>query len=82
MSLNLWILIILGVLTIPFSVNSAFGHGLGGDMAPPISFGGMNVTVGTILDPSDITVGEVSSANMQIRFFDTITNKNLDKMVL
>jgi hypothetical protein len=40
----------------------------------------MNVTVMTQLDPADITVGEVSSANMQVRFFDTITDKNLDKV--
>ena len=49
-------------------------------MAPPISFGGMNVTVSTQLNPADITVGEVTSANMQIRFFDTLTDKNLDKV--
>jgi hypothetical protein len=32
------------------------------------------------LDPSDITVGELDSTNMQIRFFDTLTDKNLDKV--
>ncbi len=80
MSLNLWLLIILGVLAVPLSINSVYGHGLGGDMAPPISFGDMDVTVSTMLDPADITVGEVSSANMQVRFFDTKTDKNLDKV--
>ena len=38
----------------------------------------MEVTVRTQLTPSDITVGECYSANMQIRFFDTLTDLNLD----
>ena len=71
---------LIGIFTISTLVPNAFGHGLGGDMAPPISFGGMSVTVSTQLDPADITVGEVTSANMKIRFFDTITDKNLDKV--
>ena len=32
-------------------VPQAFGHGLGGDQAPPISFGGMEVTVRTDPEP-------------------------------
>ena len=40
----------------------------------------MEVTVRTQLSPSDITVGELDSANMQIRFFDTLTDTNLDKV--
>ena len=55
-----------------------FAHGLGGDQAPPISFGDMDVTVFTQISPSDITVGEVYKANMGIRFFDLLTDKNLD----
>ncbi len=71
---------IIGVFTIPTILPDAFGHGLGGDQAPPLSFGDMEVTVSTQLDPSDITVGEVSSANMQVRFFDTLTDTNLDQV--
>ncbi len=59
---------------------SAFGHGLGGDVAPPVSFGGMEVTVRTDLDPSDITVGELETANMKIRFYDTLTNQTLQQV--
>ncbi len=47
---------------------------------PALSFGDMEVTVRTQLDPSDITVGDIDSANMQIRFFDTLTDTNLDKV--
>ena len=75
-----FLIIIIGIFTIPVILPNVFAHGLGGDQAPPISFGGMEVTVRTQLSPSDITVGEVNSANMQVRFFDTLTDKNLDKV--
>ena len=71
---------IVGIFTIPAVLPDAFGHGLGGDQAEPLSFGGMEVTVRTQMDPSDITVGDVDSANMQVRFFDTLTDQNLDKV--
>jgi len=71
---------IVGVFTVPVILPNVFAHGLGGDQAKPISFGDMEVTVRTQLSPSDITVGEVNSANMQVRFFDTLTDKNLDKV--
>ena len=74
------LIIVVGIFTIPAIIPDAFAHGLGGDQAPPISFGDMEVTVRTQLDPSDITVGDIDSANMQIRFFDTLTDKNLDKV--
>jgi len=68
---------LLGLASIPFAAD-AFGHGLGADQAPPISFEGMDVTVRTELTPYDITVGEIDDANMQIRFFDTLTNTTLN----
>jgi hypothetical protein len=71
---------IIGIFTVSAILPDAFGHGLGGDQAPPISFGDMEVTVRTQLTPSDITVGNVDSANMQVRFFDTLTDLNLDKV--
>ena len=73
-------IIVMGVSTIPIILPDAFAHGLGGDQAEPLTFGDMEVTVRTQIDPSDITVGDVDSANMQIRFFDTLTDKNLDKV--
>ena len=71
---------IIGIFSIVTVLPDAFGHGLGGDQAPPISFGDMEVTVRTQLSPSDITVGDIDSANMQVRFFDTLTDTNLDKV--
>ncbi len=61
-------------------MGTAFGHGLGMDMAPPVSFEGMQVTVLTSLDPRDITVGKVDSANIGVRFYDTLTDKNLNSV--
>ncbi|MCH6586362.1 MAG: peptidase [Thaumarchaeota archaeon] len=69
---------IIGIFTIPVIIPDVFGDG--GAQAPAISFGDMEITVSTQLTPSDITVGEVDSANMQVRFFDTITNENLEKV--
>ncbi len=70
----------IGIFTVSAILPDVFGHGLGGDQAPPISFGDMEVTVRTQLSPFDLTVDEITSANMQIRFFDTLTNQNLDKV--
>ncbi|MCH6585752.1 MAG: peptidase, partial [Thaumarchaeota archaeon] len=58
-----FLLILIGIFSTPLVVDNVFGHGLGGDQAPPISFGGSQVTVSTQLDPSDITVGEIDDAN-------------------
>jgi hypothetical protein len=71
---------IIGIFSIATILPDAFGHGLGGDQAEPLSFGDSEVTVSTQLSPSDITVGDVDSANMQIRFFDVLTDENLEKV--
>ena len=71
---------LIAITAIPLLVDNVFAHGLGGDVAPPLSFGGMEVTVFTQLDPSDITVGQIDSANLSVRFYDTLTDVNLDKV--
>ena len=73
-------IIIIGIFTVSVILPDAFGHGLGGDQAPAVTFDDMEVTVRTQLSPSDITVGNVDFANMQIRFFDTLTDLNLEKV--
>ena len=77
---SLLLITLIGVFTIPTLTPNVFGHGLGGDQAPPLSFGDMQVTVRTELTPSDITVGAVDDVNMKIRFFDTITNSTLKEV--
>ncbi len=71
---------IIGIFSLATILPDAFGHGFGADQAEPISFGDMEVTVRTELSPSDITIGDIDSANMQVRFFDTLTDENLDKV--
>lgn len=56
---------------------AVYGHGLGADQAPPLSFAGMDVTIRTELTPSDITAGQFDDANIGIRFFDERTDANL-----
>ncbi len=75
--LNLYVPI-LAVLALGVPV--AFGHGLGGDQAPAVTFGDMEVTVRTELSPSDLVAAELDTANMQIRFFDTLTNQTLPQV--
>ena len=72
--------LIIFTFFISILIGNVEGHGLGGDQAPPINFAGMDVTVNTKLDPSDITAGELTKANMIIRFFDTMTDNNLDNV--
>ena len=38
----------------------------------------MQVTIFTQLDPADMTAGEVDSANIAIRFYDMLTDENLE----
>jgi len=66
----------------PLVIDNVFGHGLGGDQAPPLDLGGSQVTVSTQLDPSDITVGDVDEANIQVRFFDVLTDETFEKVTL
>ena len=73
-------LFVLAGIVMVGSVSPAFGHGLGGDQAPAVSFGDMEVTVRTDLSPSDITAGNFSTANMKIRFFDVLTNQTLPEV--
>jgi hypothetical protein len=74
------VIALIGIFSVPLVTTDVFGHGLGGDVAPPISFEGMQVTVSTQLTPSDITVGEVDSANMAVRFYDQLTDENFDSV--
>jgi len=73
----LLLLILIGIFSTPVFVDDVFGHGGGGDVAPPVSFQGKDVTVSTTFDPKDITVG-VDKATISLRFFDATTNENIN----
>ena len=74
------LVVIAGTLAISAALPVAFGHGLGGDQAPPISFEGMEVTVRTDITPSDLAVGSIDDVNLKIRFFDLLTDNTLDQV--
>jgi len=71
-------LLLVGIFSIPIFVEDVFGHGGGGDIAPPVSFQGKDVTVSTTFDPKDITVGQVDKATITLRFFDATTDENIN----
>jgi len=68
----------LSILILPMYVNEVYGHGGGGDTAPPVSFQGKDVTVSTTFNPKDITVGEIDKATITLRFFDATTDENIN----
>jgi len=70
--------ILVGIFSVPIFAYDVFGHGGGGDTAPPVSFQGRDVTVSTTFDPKDITVGEVDKATITLRFFDVTTDENIN----
>ena len=51
-----------------------------GSLAPPVDFDGMAVALSSILSPEDYTVDESDSVNLSIRFFDSLTNTNIDSV--
>lgn len=63
-----------------FALPSAFGHGLGGDQAPPLNLDGRQVTVSTILNPYNLVVDNVDTVNLSVRFFDVDNDVELDKV--
>ena len=67
-------------LAVPALFGDAYGHGLGGDVAPAVDFAGMSVTVSTQMSPSDITVGDLDSTSLAVRFFDQDTDQTLEQV--
>ncbi|MGQ0771340.1 MAG: peptidase [Nitrososphaerota archaeon] len=78
MSAKIWIAASLFVVL--FSFNLAFAQHHSGQAAPPISFGNKQVTVSTSLEPADFVPGKHSSANLKVRFYDSQTNTNIEKV--
>jgi len=65
---------------IAFSVNHAYAQHHGGQAAPPVSFGDRKVTVSTSLDPVDFNPAKDSEAKLNVRFYDSDTNVNIEKV--
>ena len=62
------------------AVPDSLGHGLGGDVAPPLDLGGRDVTVSTQLTPSDLSADDVTEAAMAVRFYDVETNEDFERV--
>ncbi|HSB83823.1 MAG TPA: peptidase [Nitrosarchaeum sp.] len=75
---KLWLFLIILSLAITFPLSFAQHHG--GEQAPPISFGTGEVTVSTFLIPTDFTPEKYRDANLKIRFFDPISNMNIENV--
>jgi hypothetical protein len=67
-------------LLILLSFGIAYGQHHGGQAAPPVSFGNREVTVATSIEPTDFIPGKQSSVNLKVRFFDSQTNMNIEKV--
>lgn len=74
------ILIFAVFFTVLFSVNLAYAQHHGGEAAPPVSFGNKKVTVSAWLDPADFNPAKDSSAKLNVRFFDSDTNTNIERV--
>ncbi|NMJ86707.1 MAG: hypothetical protein EX285_02515 [Thaumarchaeota archaeon] len=57
-----------------------FGHGLAGDMPPPIDLSGKNVTVFVKMNPATLSAAAPEDATIGIRFFDVTTDENLQQV--
>lgn len=66
--------------TVLFSANLAYAQHHGGEAAPPVSFGDKKVTVSAWLDPADFNPAKDSSAKLNVRFFDSDTNTNIERV--
>ena len=74
------LLIFLALALSLFSVSFAHAQHHGGQAAPPISFGDRKVTVSTWLDPADFNPKEDTSATLHVRFYDSDTNTNIERV--
>jgi hypothetical protein len=73
-------LILTAFLAAIFTVNLAYAQHHGGSAAPPVSFGGKDVTISAALDPADFNPAKDSSAKLNVRFFDSKTNINIERV--
>ena len=74
------IILAVGIAAVPALVGEAHEFESAWNIAPPVDFAGMSVTVGTRLTHYDITAEEPSPVNMAVRLFDLNTDQTLEKV--
>ena len=62
------------------SISPAYAQHHSGALAPPVDFDGMAVALSSILSPEDFTFGDTDTANLEIRFFDSISNISIESV--
>ena len=74
-------LVAIGFFSISIEEADVFGHGgPGKDRAPAIDFENKKAAVEVEMDPSDITVGDVSNAFMNVTFLDENTGETFKQV--
>jgi hypothetical protein len=74
------LLIFAAFFVVLFSVNLAYAQHHGGSAAPPVSFGDKQVTISAVLDPADFNPSKDTAAKLNVRFFDSKSNTNIEKV--
>lgn len=74
------LLIFTAFFAVLFSVNLAYAQHHGGSAAPPVSFGDKEVTISAALDPVDFNPSKDSTVKLNVRFFDSKSNTNIEKV--
>ncbi|WP_177318933.1 peptidase [Candidatus Nitrosotenuis cloacae] len=74
------LLIFAAFFAVLLSVNLAYAQHHGGSAAPPVSFGDKQVTISAALDPADFNPSKDSTAKLNVRFFDSKSNTNIEKV--
>ena len=67
------------------TTKEAYGHGLGGDMAPPVDFQGRNVSIETTLTPMDLALFNIEEGLkplITVRFFDANSNETIPQVTM
>ena len=72
--------VLLFTIVVLFTVPLFFNDVLADEERAGMEFSGMNLVVNAELEPPYLTANEADSKNLSIRIFDTITNRNLEKV--
>ena len=74
------LLLLAITIVLAVSISPAYGQHHSGALAPPIDFDGMAVALSSILSPEDFALGDAETANLEIRFFDSISNTSIESV--
>ena len=74
------LLLLTMTIGLAVSISPAHAQHHSGALAPPVDFDGMAVALSSILSPEDFTFGDTDTANLEIRFFDSISNTSIESV--